>query len=285
MTDRYMRRSYRMEGEELAAAEAMGSGREPPTPRPAAGVIMARDTETGPEVLLVRRRADVGFAASAYVFPGGTLDDEDSEPAWEGLLAAPLPGAFEGAADPGGPSEITFVAAALRELFEETGALLASAPLPGRAELEVERDALVAGQRRFLDIVRDRRIRLASDRLVLCARWITPESLSRRYDARFFLAEAPADVKIVAEQGELVEHTWIAPKTALERYFGYSFRMMYPTAKTLSWLEEGESVGEWRERFLNTAIKTVMPRLRRFDGEVIPVMPGEPRYDERDGDG
>ncbi len=285
MIDPYMRRSYRMEGEELAAAEAMGSGREAPTPRPAAGVIMARDTASGPEVLLVRRRADVGFAASAYVFPGGTLDAEDGEPAWENLLAAPLPGAFEGAADPGGPSETTFVAAALRELFEETGVLLASGPLPGDLDLEKERDALVAGQRRFLDIVRDRRIRLASDRLILCARWITPESLSRRYDARFFLAEAPAGVKIVAEQGELVEHTWISPKTALEGYFGYSFRMMYPTAKTLSWLEKGESVGEWRKRFLSTAIKPMLPRLRRFEGEVIPVMPGEPRYDERDGDG
>jgi 8-oxo-dGTP pyrophosphatase MutT (NUDIX family) len=235
--------------------------------------------------LLVRRRADAGFAASAYVFPGGTLDDEDSEPEWNSLLAAPLPGAFAGAADPEGPSEVTFVAAALREMFEETGVLLAGDPLPARAELEAERDALVAGRRRFLDIVRDRRIRLASDRLVLCARWITPESLSRRYDARFFLAEAPADVRIAAEKGELVEHTWIAPSAALEGYFSYSFRMMYPTAKTLSWLEEGASVAEWRERFLQTDIEPILPRLRRFNGEVIPVMPGEPRYDERDGDG
>jgi 8-oxo-dGTP pyrophosphatase MutT (NUDIX family) len=285
MTDPYMKRRYRMEGEELAAAEAMGAGREPPTPRPAAGVILARDAAAGPEVLLVRRRADVGFAASAYVFPGGTLDAEDGETAWEALLAAPQAGAFDGAADPGGPSEITFVAAALRELFEETGVLLANGPLPERAALEDERAALVEGRRRFLDIVRDRRIRLASDRLVLCARWITPESLSRRYDARFFLAEAPRDVEIEAERGELVEHTWAAPRTALEGYFDYSFRMMYPTAKTLSWLEGGVSVADWRERFLRAEIRPVLPRLRRFDGEVIPVLPGEPRYDERDGDG
>ncbi len=280
-----MSRRYRLEEQELAAAEAVGPERVPPTPRPAAAVILARDTAMGPEVLLVRRRADVGFAAGAYVFPGGTLDEEDGDPAWRELLVAPPPEALAGAADPGGPSGLTFVAAALREMFEETGVLLAAGAVPERARLEEWRDQLVAGERRFLDIVSESGVRLAADRLVLCARWVTPEALSRRYDARFFLAEAPGDVRVSAEPGELVEHLWIAPAAALRRYFEHEMRMMFPTAKTLGWLEDGASVEAWKRHFRTARIEPLMPRLRREGGGVIPVMPGEPRYDEREGDG
>ncbi|UCC81617.1 MAG: NUDIX domain-containing protein [Gemmatimonadota bacterium] len=280
-----MSRRYRMETQELAAAEAMGPARVPPKPRPAAGVILARDAEAGPEVLLVRRRADVGFAAGAYVFPGGTLDAADADAAWEDWLDEPPGDAVAGAADLEGPSARTFVVAALRELFEETGVLLASGTPPGHDALAQERQALVAGRRLFLDIVSGLGLRLAGDRLLLCARWITPESLSRRYDARFFLAAAPPDTQVSAELGELVEHVWIKPGEALERYFDYDFRMLFPTARTLGWLEAGASVTEWREHFRSAAVEPILPRLRRVEGEVIPVMPGEPRYDEREGDG
>lgn len=280
-----MSRLYRLEKQELAAAEAVGPDRVPPTPRPAAGVVMVRAGGEGPEVLLVRRRTDVGFAAGAYVFPGGTLDQEDSDPAWRDLLRPPDPDTLLGAADDGGPPALTFVVAALRETFEETGVLLTSAPLPSPEALAADRAALVAGERRFLDIVSERGLRLAADRLVLCARWITPESLSRRYDARFFLAEAPADARIEAERGELVEHLWTTPARALERYFELDLRMMYPTARTLEWLLDADSVGGLRERFVARRIEPILPRLRWADGEVIPVIPGEPRYDERDGDG
>jgi 8-oxo-dGTP pyrophosphatase MutT (NUDIX family) len=274
-----------MEEQELAAAEAAGSMRVPPTPRPAAGVILVRDGGDGPEVLLVRRRSDMGFAADAYVFPGGTLDDDDGDPAWRELLVEPPAAALAGATDRDSPSALTFVVAALREMFEETGALLTAGPEPDRSALAGGRAALVAGERRFLDIVRERGLELAADRLILCARWITPESLSRRYDARFFLAAAPDGVEIEAERGELVEHLWIEPGRALERYFAYELRMLYPTARTLEWLAEGDSVRDLQTRFMDREVRPILPRLRRVEGRVVPVIPGEPGYDERDGDG
>lgn len=275
-----MSRRYRMEAQELAAAEAMGPGRVPPEPRPAAGVILARDAEAGPEVLLVRRRTDVGFAAGAYVFPGGTLDAADADAAWEDWLVEPPEAAVQGAADADGPSARTFVVAALRELFEETGVLLASGPLPDHDVLASERGALVDGRRLFLDIVSGLDLRLAGDRLQLCARWITPEPLSRRYDARFFLAEAPPDAQVSAELGELVEHAWLRPAEALERYFEYDIHMLFPTARTLGWLEDGDCVEDWRARFRNVAIKPILPRLVRTGGHVVPIIPDEPDYDD-----
>ena len=280
-----MSRRYRMEEQELAAMEAMRPGRVAPTPRPAAGVVLIRAGERGLEVLLVRRRSDVGFAAGAYVFPGGTLDEEDSDPRWTELLTGPSPDAVRGAADESGPPALTFVIAALREMFEETGVLLTAGDPPSPEGLAADRAALVAGQRRFLDIMSARGLRLAADRLVLCARWITPESLSRRYDARFFLAEAPAGARIAPERGELVEHLWTTPARALERYFDYDLRMLYPTARTVEWLLDADSVGELRERFLAKRIEAIQPRLRPSEEGVISVIPGEPRYDEREGDG
>lgn len=227
----------------------------------------------------------MGFAADAYVFPGGTLDEEDSDPAWRDLLAEPDPATITGAAEDEGPPTLTFVVAALRETFEETGVLLTSGPQPDAEDLADERAALVAGDLRFLDFIRERGLELAADRLILCARWITPESLSRRYDARFFLAVAPPDVEIEAERGELVNELWITPSRALERYFAHDLRMLYPTARTLEWLTGAQDVAELRARFRSREIRPILPRLRRFDGEVIPVIPGEPGYDEREGDG
>jgi 8-oxo-dGTP pyrophosphatase MutT (NUDIX family) len=274
-----------MEEQELAKAEAMGPDRVPPKPRPAAGVILARDEASGPEVLLVRRRSDLRFAAGAYVFPGGTLHVEDSDPAWERWLSDPPAEALLGAADADGPSAHTFVVAALREMFEETGVLLSAANQPPESEMAAERRALVAGRRRFLDIIADRGIQLAADRLVLCARWVTPEALSRRYDARFFLAEAPLDVQIEPETGELVEHIWIQPAAALESYFEGDFEMLFPTAKTLGWLETGRRVAEWFGRFRAAEVAPITPRIRRVGGEVASLMPDEPGYDEPEDDG
>lgn len=279
-----MSRRYHLEARELAAAEAAGPGRVPPTPRPAAGLILVRSTPGGPQVLLVRRRTDVAFAAGAYVFPGGTLDAEDADPEWSSWIAMPPPATLSdvGATEEWSPR--AFVVAALRETFEETGVLLA--PGVRSAELKAERAALVDGRRTFLSIVSSLGVKLAGDRLVLCARWITPESLSRRYDARFFLAPSPHGIEVAAEAGELVEHLWIEPGTALERYFDGRFPMLFPTARTLGSLGELDAeLAAWLDHYRAARIVPILPRLRRIEGKVIPLVPGEPGYDDRDGDG
>lgn len=282
-----MSRKFRLEARELAAAEAMGPGRVPPAPRPASGLVLVRDRPSGPEVLLVRRRSDVGFAAGAFVFPGGTLDEEDGDPSWDEWLRLPEPGALVGAVDPGDPvrpAARAFVTAALREGFEETGVLVGAGDVP--PEVARERAALVAGRRRFLDIIASvLRRPLDASGLVLCARWITPEALSRRYDARFFLAVAPPAVEVTPETGELVEHIWIAPDEALERYFENGLPMLFPTARTLGWLAELPArADDWLRHFRETRVEPILPRLRRVDGSVIAVVPGDPLYEaEPDG--
>jgi len=51
---------------------------EPVTPRPAATILLLRDADHGPEVLMTRRSLKASFAPGAYVFPGGVVDATDT---------------------------------------------------------------------------------------------------------------------------------------------------------------------------------------------------------------
>lgn len=163
----------------------------PVTPRPSATVLLVRGRRPW-ELLLMRRPGGADFAPDAHVFPGGTIHADDAE-----------------ALDP-------IAAAAIRELFEEVGILLAR---NGRrfardAENEQVRTRLAEGST-FGKALEALGLEAAYDRLVPLTRWVTPARMSRRYDARFFLARLPAGQTVRAQEGEVVDWLWIAPKKAL----------------------------------------------------------------------
>lgn len=59
-------------------AERLDTSYTPVTPRLAATAVLLRDGQDGPEVLLVRRHGRSGFAAGAWVFPGGAVDEGET---------------------------------------------------------------------------------------------------------------------------------------------------------------------------------------------------------------
>src|SRR5918999_2338471 len=59
-------------GEELNEGEVT-------EPRQAASIIVLRDSQEGPEVLLVQRNPEQRFMGGAWVFPGGAVHDEDAD--------------------------------------------------------------------------------------------------------------------------------------------------------------------------------------------------------------
>jgi 8-oxo-dGTP pyrophosphatase MutT (NUDIX family) len=108
-------------------------------------------------------------------------------------------------------------AAAIRELFEEMGVLLARRA-EGRFARDREcgrlRDRLAAGVA-FADALDELELTPALDRLVFLARWITPEVISRRFDTRFYLARRPPGQTVHPQPGEVADWLWIAPEEAL----------------------------------------------------------------------
>ena len=95
-------------------------------PRPAATVVVLRDSPAGPEVFMVRRHEGTAFMGGAHVFPGGRVDaaDGDADESWcDGVehAVSQLDGLPK-------PQALAYHVAAARELFEEAGVLLARHP-------------------------------------------------------------------------------------------------------------------------------------------------------------
>lgn len=180
----------------------------PPAPPPADPVIAAalvvfRDGPDGREVLLVRRGADRRFAGGFHAFPGGRVDPEDA--------GVPV----EGAAG----EEAALVACATRELFEETGILLARGAerVPAAARVAARR-ALLGGGAAWGAFLRGAGLALDASLLAPAGRWVTPEFLPIRYDARFFLVALPRGEQAEVWPGELAGGGFVRAEDVLARW-------------------------------------------------------------------
>jgi NUDIX domain. len=136
-------------------------------PQLAATVVLLRPGRTGLEVLLTRRPASMAFAPDMHVFPGGRVDAADGDPR---LVARSVLSPLEAAAGLGGdlPPDVaiaTYVAA-IREVFEETGVLLADGGATGATgatvaagkvsrAISLGRSALVGGDTDLATIAAD----------------------------------------------------------------------------------------------------------------------------------
>ncbi len=215
-------------------SEAFPGLPEPPppsAPRTASAVILWREGPRGRELFWVKRGSALRFAGGFYAFPGGRLDEQDR--------AVTVPG-FSGEA-------AALRACAVREIFEETGVLLAvdgrrgTSPRPTGARSRAgvhpppkddeaatrhpttgERDA---GRKALLDGSLHLGAFLAHHGLVPdgaalqeAGRWVTPVQFPVRYDAHVFLAHLPEGEAAAVWPGELESGEWILAEDALLRW-------------------------------------------------------------------
>ncbi|MGA9776600.1 MAG: NUDIX hydrolase [Candidatus Dormiibacterota bacterium] len=234
-------------------------------------LIRAGGTEDGPpEVLLLERADRAHFAPRAQVFPGGSVDPDDRDPRWRELWS---PGALVGL-DPRAPLELRI--AAVRETFEECGVLLAEPigelPVPTAAGLERERSAWrLDGRGSFFQLMERLGLRPSATDLIFCAHWLTPEGLSHRFDARFFLAELPRDQSPRPDpMGESGRWRWADPATALEEGRQGECQVLPPTRAVLEWLALGHGVSGTLQAARNTEVVTEQPRLEDVTAERYP---------------
>ena len=251
----------------------------PAPPRPSATVALLRDGDAGPQVLLLRRHGKSGFAADAWVFPGGVVDKADREPALAEHLDGPSPDEWAARLGTDAPdAALGFVAAAIREAFEETGILLAR-PDPASASRIDDEQSLSVARRALLDGVVTLRqmavgngVRLAGDSLAYLAHWVTPEPEPRRYDTRFFLALAPEGAECEAHGAEMTDALWCSPAEVVERFERGEMKMLPPTVHTLRRLAGFSRVAEAMAAFRDAPVPCITPRMtRRPDGVAIEV--------------
>ncbi|MGH7577108.1 MAG: NUDIX hydrolase [Longimicrobiales bacterium] len=244
----------------------------PPKPAaaalPASTVVLMRDAEPGPEVLLLRRSRDSGFVPGAYVFPGGRVDDSDADLSLrnriDGLPADVVPGV---ASNENVPGSAYWIAAA-REVFEETGILLAHNPKPATRNpqpdvIDTWRDRLLEDHATLLDVLCALDARLDLGEMVYCAHWITPVAERRRYDTRFFLARVTYGHVVRLDAREMTDALWLTPRDALDRFADGALPMVFPTVKTLESLASFTQVAQALDTFRERRIEPVLPRLVR----------------------
>jgi recombination protein RecT len=210
-------------------SQLLHAQREPVAPRPAATVLLLRDTPQGIELLMTRRSPSASFAPGAYVFPGGGIDESDAQ-AHDAAERRPTQDDVR----------LTQAIAGIRESFEELGVLLArhgdGRPAGPQDIAAIDRHRPFIPQCRALGLI------LGADQVYVLAHWITDRDLPRRFDVPFLVARMPADQIPVADESEQFEPVWVRPADALARHEAGGFFMIFPTIRTLERLAKFHSV-------------------------------------------
>src|SRR3954468_20521196 len=213
------------------------------TPAPSASVVLLRDAAGDIEVFLLRRHSQSFVLGGAYVFPGGKVDAEDVR--WAARLDRPLEELHALLGEPGldAREAAALYVAALRELFEEAGLLLANlAP----AQVAAAWAAVRAGAT-FDAVLSPLEVRLAASALQPWSRWITPVVASvgrRRFDTRFFIATVPPGQQARHDDHEATESLWLSPRAALRRYWDGEIDLAPPQIMSLAHLARHRSVAQ-----------------------------------------
>jgi 8-oxo-dGTP pyrophosphatase MutT (NUDIX family) len=249
---------------------------------PASTVVLLR-AATPFEVFLVRRSDSIAFMGGAHVFPGGRVDDADEIDDFD-LSAAGLLRAVERMRDVPVRIAVAQYVAALRELFEEAGVLLAR-PLNDVSidRLKADRRELLAGRMTFLEVIRRERLHLAFDELAYFAHWVTPDIETRRFDTRFFIARAPEGQTPIHDDGETSHSEWVTPTAAIERSRAGLISLPPPTWTTLSMLARFDSIDTVFEWALRKPVPRVQPRFEKHGDRTLLFYPGDPMYPAVEG--
>jgi 8-oxo-dGTP pyrophosphatase MutT (NUDIX family) len=251
----------------------------PVTPRLSAAVMMVRPdaADGGLEVFMVRRHVQSEFAPDVYVFPGGSVTDADREAEVTAGVCVPID-----TLTPETALGVGVRVAAIRELFEEAGVLLAlrdNAPVVMDAALA---DRLAAWRARLqrdeatiAELAAAEDLVLATDALTHCAHWITPEAYPKRFTTHFFLAELPPGQAAQYDAIETTGGVWVRPAAALLAYEIGEFPLVFATIHQLRDLAACATPAAAFAAWRGHSPTTIMPRVIQRDGAEIILLPGE----------
>jgi 8-oxo-dGTP pyrophosphatase MutT (NUDIX family) len=253
----------------------------PVAAKPSSTVVLLREKENAPELLMVRRRAGDAFGGS-YAFPGGVVDHDESDA--HGLIDGISPDDANATLklDEDG---LDYYSAAIRELFEETGILLArsdsgewASVTPELQRLRIEVDK---GRLRWSDFLQTEGLRVACDALHYFAYWQTPLDQHKRWSTRFFLAESPAGQEATHDGSEITDLRWITAVQALAAARERSMKLPQPTVRNLKNIQHCTSVDgmlNWADEQRQHGIVKLRPILVELDGKPKWAVWGDEAY-------
>ena len=245
--------------------------------RMAASVILLRDGPHGLEVWVQERVSTMRNYPGMTVFPGGGVDKRDFPPrSWDsGRLWA-------------GPSVISvarklgvtkykahaLVFAAVRELFEETGTLLAvhadGSELSDAAPYHEARKALVSHELSLTEMLLEHDLKVRSDLIMPWARWVGESESGNWFDNFSFLAVAPAGQSPDGDTTEADDANWFTPRLLIEGWRNGLVRLVIPNWAQLKELKKFDEVADAVAAARYAVIKPVVgnpiddPRYQEF---------------------
>lgn len=221
-------------------------------PRQAATVILLRRPHQGGiEVLLTRRPEKMAFLGGMYCFPGGTVRKEDVSPAALRRCHGVSPAtARKIVGSHFSPREaLGLWVAAIRELFEEVGVLLAvkdngepAVPAANLYSRFTKRDQPGAPESTFISFLETENLRYDASQLVYFSHWQTPAQFKMRFDTRFYLGALPEGQQPLSSSAEVSQSIWLSPDRALNMFTQNNFPMIFPTFASLRTLADFNSL-------------------------------------------
>ncbi|MET0335185.1 MAG: MBL fold metallo-hydrolase [Rhizobacter sp.] len=261
-----------MNSPDVAPIDLSSAGKPP---RPAATLVVVRDSPGGLQVLLLCRAERGDHNSGAWVFPGGTVDKADRD--WHGccggsddVATSQLLGVPEGGLD--------YAITAIRECFEECGLLFArrgGALVGDDAErLGPWRAPMNNGERSLGEFCAAEGLKLAVDELAYFSHWLTPLGRAKRFDTRFFVATAPAGQTALHDGTEMVGMHWLRPSEALAR--SDTLKLMGPTRATLNAIAAFDTAEALMAHARSPrTVSVINPRIGAGSQGLRPVMPHE----------
>jgi 8-oxo-dGTP pyrophosphatase MutT (NUDIX family) len=235
----------------------------------------------GFEVFMVRRVIQSDFMPDVYVFPGGSVTADDRAAEQTEGVCQPIAAS---AADPEGRTALGSGsrAAAIRELFEEAGILLANRDGKimtfsdeNNPRFKEYREAFQQRKGSLVQMAAAEHLMLATGQLSYFEHWITPEGMPKRFDTHFFLATAPTGQEAAYDQLETSEGIWIAPAEALTRFERGEFPIVFATIYQLRDLAAFSTVEDALTYTATHHVPVRQPVLIQENGVTQVYLPGE----------
>ncbi len=227
---------------------------------------------------MLRRSASSKFAAGAYVFPGGVIEESDAQLDKDHFI--------DGIGEQEGIQHTLlrqYKTAAIRETLEESG-ILVSTNLGDKSLGSKQRENFQKGVISLDLLLKELGAKINLSGLVFYDHWITPEGAPIRFDTRFFLARYSGYQELVHNEQEMNSSCWASSEDIIDRYEKKQIKLMPVTHVQLKRLSKFSNIEAlFEEANQSTNIEPILPVLNYSDlGEVIsvtiPLMDGELEY-------